>query len=188
MATTLAPTAQRSATWKLDPAHTNVEFAVKHLMISTVKGRFGEVSGTIKGSLDDTSRFNLEVVIPVESIDTRQSQRDAHLRSPDFFDAENYPVIRFVGKRIKGDVESEFSLIGDITIKDVTREIELKVTNEGRVRDPWGLDRVGFSAKGKLDRRDFGLLYNQALETGGFVVGDEIKISIDTEFTATDAE
>ena len=188
MATTLAPTTQRSATWQLDPSHTSVEFAVKHLMISTVKGRFGEVSGTIKGSLDDTSRFNLEVVIPVESIDTRQSQRDAHLRSPDFFDAENYPVIRFVGKRIKGDVESEFSLIGDITIKDVTREIELNVTNEGRVRDPWGLDRVGFSAKGKLDRRDFGLLYNQALETGGFVVGDEIKISIDTEFTATDAE
>lgn len=183
MSTTLEPTVSTSTAWQLDAAHTNVEFAVKHLMIATVKGRFGEVSGTIKGSLDDTSRFQLEVVIPVESVDTRQAQRDAHLRSPDFFDALKYPVIRFVGKRIKGDVNEEFSLFGDITIRDVTREIELKVANEGTVRDPWGNERIGFSAKTKLDRREFGLLYNQALETGGFVVGDEIKISIDAEFT-----
>jgi len=184
MSTTLEPTLSTSTAWQLDAAHTNVEFAVKHLMISSVKGRFGEVSGSLKGSLDDTSRFQLEVVIPVESIDTRQSQRDAHLRSADFFDAVKYPVIRFVGTRIKGDVSDEFSLFGDITIRDVTREIELKVANEGTVRDPWGNDRIGFSAKAKLDRREFGLLYNQALETGGFVVGDEIKISIDAEFTA----
>ena len=183
MSTTLEPTLSTSTAWQLDAAHTNVEFAVKHLMISSVKGRFGEVSGSLKGSLDDTSRFQLEVVIPVESIDTRQAQRDAHLRSADFFDAVKYPVIKFVGTRIKGDVSDEFSLFGDITIRDVTREIELKVTNEGTVRDPWGNDRIGFSAKAKLDRREFGLLYNQALETGGFVVGDEIKISIDAEFT-----
>ncbi len=187
MATTLRPLAAPTA-WQLDAAHTNVEFAVKHLMISTVKGRFGEVSGSIKGSLTDPSRFRLEVVIPTESIDTRQAQRDAHLRSADFFDAENFPVIRFVGKRIKGDINDEFSLFGEITIRDVTRELELKVTNEGTVRDPWGNERIGFSAKTKLDRRDFGLLYNQALETGGFVVGDEIKISIDAEFTAVDAD
>jgi polyisoprenoid-binding protein YceI len=183
MTTTLEPTVSTTA-WQLDSAHTNVEFAVKHLMISSVKGRFGEVSGSLKGDLDDTSRFQLEVVIPVESIDTRQSQRDVHLRSADFFDAIKYPVIRFVGTRIEGDVSDEFSLFGDITIRDVTREIELKVTNEGTVRDPWGNERIGFSAKAKLDRREFGLLYNQALETGGFVVGDEIKISIDAEFTA----
>lgn len=184
MSTTLEPIVARKTAWQLDSAHTSVEFAVKHLMISTVKGRFGEISGSLKGSLDDPSRFQLEVVIPVESIDTRQTQRDAHLRSADFFDAQSFPVIRFVGKRIKGDVFSEFSLFGEITIRDVTRELELKVTNEGTVRDPWGNDRVGFSAKTKLDRRDFGLTYNQALETGGFVVGDEIKISIDAEFTA----
>ncbi len=186
MSTTLSPVTATS--WQIDAAHTNVEFAVKHLMISTVKGRFGEVSGSLKGSLDDPSRFALEVVIPTQSIDTRQSQRDAHLRSPDFFDAENYPVIRFVGKKVKGDVSDEFTLIGDITIRDVTRELELQVTNEGNVRDPWGNERIGFSAKGKLDRRDFGLRYNQALEAGGFVVGDEIKISVDVEFTAVDAE
>ncbi len=184
MTTMLEPIVAKKTTWQLDPAHTSVEFAVKHLMISTVKGRFGEVSGSLKGSLDDPSRFKLEVVIPVESIDTRQSQRDAHLKSADFFDTESFPVIRFTGKRIDGDVFSEFALIGDITIRDVTREIKLDVTNEGTVRDPWGSDRVGFSAKTKLDRRDFGLTYNQALEAGGFVVGDEIKISIDAEFTA----
>jgi polyisoprenoid-binding protein YceI len=186
MSTTLEPIAARKTRWQLDTAHTSVEFAVKHLMISTVKGRFGEVSGSIKGSLDDPSRFQLEVVIPTESIDTRQSQRDAHLKSADFFDAENFPVIRFVGKRIEGDVASEFSLFGDLTIRNITRELELNVTNEGTVRDPWGSDRIGFSAKTKLDRRDFGLTYNQALETGGFVVGDEIKISIDAEFTAAE--
>lgn len=184
MATTLEPTVTRKTSWQLDAAHTSVEFAVKHLMISTVKGRFGEISGSLKGSLDDPSRFKLEVVIPVESIDTRQAQRDAHLKSADFFDAESFPVIRFASKRIKGDVFSEFSLIGDLTIRDVTREIELAVTNEGTVRDPWGNDRVGFSAKTKIDRRDFGLTWNQALETGGFVVGDEIRIAVDVEFTA----
>jgi polyisoprenoid-binding protein YceI len=184
MATTVEPIVGKKTTWQLDAAHTSVEFAVKHLMISTVKGRFGEISGSLKGSLDNPSRFQLEVVLPVESIDTRQAQRDAHLKSPDFFDAEEFPVIRFTGKRIHGDVASEFSLFGDLTIRDVTREIELKVTNEGTVRDPWGCDRVGFSAKAKLDRRDFGLMYNQALETGGFLVGDEVRISIDAEFTA----
>ena len=184
MATTVEPIAGKKTTWQLDSAHTSAEFAVKHLMISTVKGRFSEVSASLKGSLDDPSRFQLDVVIPVDSIDTRQTQRDAHLRSPDFFDAENFPVIRFRGKRVDGDVSTEFALFGDLTIRDVTREIKLQVTNEGTVRDPWGTDRVGFSAKAKLDRRDFGLKYNQALETGGFLVGDEVKISIDAEFTA----
>src|SRR6185295_2759077 len=104
MTATLQPVAASKTSWQLDPAHTSVEFAVKHLMISTVKGRFGEVSGSLKGSLDNPSRFQLEVVIPAESIDTRQGQRDAHLKSADFFDVESFPVIRFTGKRIVGDV------------------------------------------------------------------------------------
>ena len=182
MATTLEPTTV--TTWQLDAAHTNVEFAVRHMMISSVKGRFAEVSGTFEGSLADPSNFSLDVNIATESVDTRQSQRDAHLRSPDFFDAMRYPSIHFAGKKITGDINNEFKLTGDITIRDVTREITLDVANEGSVRDPWGNERIGFSAKAKLDRRDFGLLYNQVLETGGFVVGDEIKISIDAEFTA----
>jgi polyisoprenoid-binding protein YceI len=186
MTATLAPVIEAGSTpttWQLDAAHSNVEFAVKHLMISTVKGRFADLTGTLKGDFLDPSSFELDVAIDVASIDTRQAQRDAHLKSPDFFDADKWPTISFAGKRIEGDVENEFVLVGDITIRDVTRELSLAVTNEGSVRDPWGNERIGFSARGKVDRRDFGLTWNQALETGGFVVGDEIRISIETEFT-----
>ena len=182
MTTAIEPGTQ--TTWKLDEAHTNVEFAVKHLMISTVKGRFGEVSGTITGNIDDPFSVGAEIEIAVESIDTRQGQRDAHLRSADFFDALKWPTIRFEGKRVEGDLNSDFVFYGDLTIRDVTREIALEVTNEGAVKDPWGNSRIGFSAKTKIDRRNFGLTWNQALEAGGFVVGDEIRISIDAEFTA----
>jgi polyisoprenoid-binding protein YceI len=186
MTTTIEPTTQTA--WQLDAAHTSVEFAVKHLMISTVKGRFGDVSGTITGNLDDPGSVAANIVIAVESIDTRQGQRDAHLRSPDFFDALKWPTIRFAGKRVEGDLNGDFVFYGDLTIRDVTREIPLQVTNEGAVKDPWGNSRIGFSAKTKIDRRDFGLTWNQALEAGGFVVGDEIKISVDAEFTAVAAD
>jgi len=185
MSTTIEPTVQNAIqTWNIDAAHTNVEFAVKHLMISTVKGRFGEVTGRLQGDLDDPSGFELNVDVDVASVDTRQAQRDAHLRSPDFFNTAEFPSMRFVGKRVSGDVREDFTLIGELTIRDITHPIELQVTNEGSVRDPWGGTRIGFSAKGKIDRRDYGLTYNQALETGGFVVGDEVKIAIDVELTA----
>lgn len=185
MITTLEPIATSIPTWQIDAAHTNVEFAVKHLMISTVKGRFADVAGTLKGDLAQPKKgFELEINLATASIDTRQGQRDDHLRSADFFDAGQWPNIRFVGKRIDGDINGDFTLHGEITIRDVTRELKLDATNEGTVTDPWGGSRVGFSAKGKLDRREFGLRYNQALEAGGFVVGDEIKISVDAEFTA----
>ena len=188
MSTTLNPEAATTQTWQIDTAHTNVEFAVKHLMISTVKGRFGDVNGMLTGSLEDPADFTLDVTIDTQSIDTRQAQRDAHLRSPDFFDVENFPTIKFVGKSITGDVTGEFTLVGELTIRDVTREIALDVTNEGSLTDPWGNARIGFSAKTRIDRKDFGLQWNQALEAGGFVVGDEIKISVDVELTAVAAE
>lgn len=189
MSTTLEPIAETGAqTWLIDSSHTGVEFAVKHLMISTVKGRFSEVTGTLKGNISHPETFSLEVSIATESIDTRQAQRDAHLRSPDFFDAMKWPAITFVGKTIDGDVANEFKLTGDLTIRDVTRQIVLDVTNEGSVRDPWGNSRIGFSARTKIDRRDFGLTWNQALEAGGLVVGDEIKISVDVELTAVAAD
>ena len=189
MGTTLAPTADVAVqTWQIDRTHTNVEFAVKHLMIANVKGHFEDVSGVLKGDFSNPGDFELQITIGTASVDTRQAQRDAHLRSPDFFDSERWPEIRFVGRRVKGDVNGEFMLYGDVTIRDVTKELKFRVTNEGSVRDPWGGSRMGFSAKARLDRRDFGLLYNQALETGGFVVGDEIRISIDAEFTAVPAE
>jgi polyisoprenoid-binding protein YceI len=185
MTTTIAqPLNEIATTWQIDAAHTNVEFAVRHLMISTVKGRFGDVAGSLTLDESDPTAAAIEVTIKTASIDTRQEQRDAHLRSPDFFDAEKYPLISFRGTRIEGDAESEFRLYGDLTIRKVTREIVLNVTREGQGGDPWGGQRVAFSATGKIDRKAFGLTWNQALETGGVVVGDEIKISVDVELTA----
>ncbi len=189
MTTAIEPTtAAATQTWAVDPAHTNVEFAVKHMMISTVKGRFADVTGILKGDMADPSTFELDVTVDTASIDTRQAQRDEHLRSPDFFDAAKWPSIRFVGKRVEDQRADEFKLVGDLTIRDVTRELTLDVTSEGAVRDPWGNNRIGFSASGKIDRRDFGLVWNQILEAGGIAVGDAIKISVDVEFTAAAAE
>ena len=176
--------------WQLDPAHTQVGFAVRHLMISTVRGRFNDVSGTFSAPGGDFSRGTLEASIRVASIDTREPQRDAHLKSPDFFDAERFPVITFVSRRIEPDAKdsSRFRLVGDLTLHGVTREIELEGTAEGRGRDPWGADRAGFSLRGRLNRRDFGLTWNQALETGGVLVGDDVAISIETELIASVAQ
>jgi polyisoprenoid-binding protein YceI len=168
--------------WQLDASHLGIGFAVRHLMIATVRGRFGKAEGSLEVDESQPKSAHVDVTIDVASIDTRQEQRDAHLRSPDFFDAQTFPTIRFVSRGIDGDPHGEFRLIGDLTIRDVTREVVLDVTNEGQGKDPWGNVRVGFSAQGKIDRRDFGLTWNQALETGGIVVGDEVKLSIDAEF------
>ncbi len=177
-ATVAAPT---SAPWQIDPTHTEIEFSARHLMISNVKGRFSNPTGTV--TIDPTRPrvVDLEVTFPVATIDTRNEQRDAHLKSADFFDAEKFPEITFKGKRIDGDIGSEFKLVGDLTLHGVTREVTLDVTAEGAGGDPWGNERLGFSATGKLDRKDFGLVYNQILETGGVAVGDTIKIVINTE-------
>ena len=130
----------------------------------------------------DPSASTLDITIPIATIDTRQPDRDAHLRSADFFDVEHYPTITFKGHRIDGDLNSEFHVVGNLTIHGVTREITLNVTKEGQNPDPFGQgQRAGYSAKATLDRRDFGLLYNMALETGGVVVGHDVKISIDLE-------
>ena len=168
-------------TWSLDPAHSHVEFAVKHLMISTVKGRFGVVRGTVRLDDNDPARGQAEIEIDTDSIDTREPKRDAHLRSADFFDVETFPSITFRSTRIADTTGDRFKLIGDLTIHGVTREVTLDVTAEGRGKDPWGGERAGFSAATKIKRSDFGLTWNQALETGGFVVGDDIKISLDVE-------
>jgi polyisoprenoid-binding protein YceI len=167
-------------TWKIDPVHTYVEFAVKHLMITTVKGRFGDVDGEILIDSANPSRSSVTATIKAASIDTRTGQRDDHLRSPDFLDAANFPELTFKSKRIVGSGD-EFKLIGDLTIRGNTREIELDVTNEGTGKDPWGGERISFSGKGKLDRFDYGLVWNQAIETGGVVVGREVKISLEVQ-------
>jgi polyisoprenoid-binding protein YceI len=177
---TAAQTATGVTTWKIDPAHTQVEFAVKHMMITTVKGRFADVTGEIQ--LDEGNLVNSKVNIDtnVTSIDTREAQRDAHLRSADFFDVEKFPKMTFRSTAITGSL-GEFKLTGDLTIHGVTRPLTLEVTHEGRGKDPWGGERIGFAATGKIKRSDFGLTWNAALETGGFLVGDDVKISLDVE-------
>jgi polyisoprenoid-binding protein YceI len=167
-------------TWKIDPTHSHVEFAVRHLMISSVKGRFGVVEGTVVTEEGNPSFADVNVAIDAASIDTREAQRDAHLKSADFFDVEKFPTLTFQGTRITGGGD-QFTLTGDLTLHGVTREVTLDVTAEGRGKDPWGGDRAGYSATAKIKRSDFGLTWNQVLEAGGIAVGDEIKISLDVE-------
>jgi polyisoprenoid-binding protein YceI len=167
--------------WQIDPAHTEVEFAVKHMMISTVRGRFADVSGTIALDEADLSGSSVEVELDVASIDTRQEDRDAHLRSADFFDVENHPKITFRSRRVEAAGDGRFRVVGDLTIRDQTREVVLEGADEGRATDPWGNRKAGFTAQTSIDRRDFGLTWNSALETGGVLVGNEIKITLDVQ-------
>jgi len=175
-----APAKGAKTQWKLDPTHTAVEFSAKHLMITTVKGRITDIEGSIYTDERDPKNSSVEVTLKATSLDTRTDQRDQHLRSADFLNVEKYPEIKFRSTKIEGD-RQEFKLTGDLTIRDVTRPITLDVTFEGRTKDPWGGERVGFSASGKIDRRDFGLTWNQLLETGGVAVGNEIKIGLEIE-------
>lgn len=177
---TAAPAAGARTAWKLDPIHSLVEFSAKHLMITTVKGRIADVVGTIYTDEKDPKKSSVQVTLKAASLDTRTDQRDQHLRSADFLNAEVYPEITFRSTRIEGD-KANFKLTGDLTIRDVTKLVTLDVQFEGKIKDPWGGERVGFSGTGKIDRRDFGLTWNQALETGGVVVGNEIKINLEMQ-------
>jgi polyisoprenoid-binding protein YceI len=179
-ATVETPKTGTRTQWKLDPTHTHVEFSAKHLMITTVKGRIADVEGTIYIDENNPTKSTVEAVLDAKSIDTRTDQRDNHLRSADFLDVEKYPQIKFRSTRIEGD-RDEFKLTGDLTIRDVTKPITLDVKFEGQQKDPWGGERVGFSATGKFDRRDYGLTWNVVLETGGLTVGNDIKIAIEVE-------
>jgi polyisoprenoid-binding protein YceI len=172
---------RNTTTWTIDPAHAEIGFAVRHLMLSTVRGRFGAVNGTITVDENDPKTAKIDVTVDVTSVDTRQEMRDNHLRSADFFDVANHPTMHFVSKRIEGNVTGSFKVIGDLTIRATTKEVTLDAKFEGRAKDPWGNDRAGFSAMGKINRRDFGLNWNQALEAGGVVVSDEVKMTLDVE-------
>ena len=189
MATTQIPTttaATGRTVWQIDPTHSSIEFAVRHLMISTAKGRFAEFTGTVEADEQNPGGSTVKVEIVASSIDTRTEQRDAHLRSPDFLDVERHPTITFESTRVERAGDG-LRLVGDLTIRGVTREIVLDVEPGGRGMDPWGNERAGFHATAKLDRTDFGLTWNQALETGGFVVSNEVKISIDVELVRQSA-
>ncbi|SRR6266498_2532788 len=170
-------------TWTIDPSHTHVEFSVRHMMVSTVKGRFPAVSGTI--TLDDAnlSRSTVDVDIAAASVNTHDEQRDAHLRSADFFDAEVFPTLAFRSTQVEPLGEDRARVSGELTIKDVTRPVVLEAELNGRGTNPWGKQVIGFSAHTSINRKDFGLNWNVALEAGGVLVSDTIKINLEVEAT-----
>ena len=172
-------------TWQLDPTHSSVEFSVKHMMMTTVRGRFKEVKATLTADEEHPEGCCVEVEIDAASIDTGAADRDAHLSSADFFDAERYPKITFKSKRIEGASGKEgerFRVVGDLTIRDTTMEVVLDCEFEGRGTDPWGKERAGFSAKAEIDRREWGLKWNQAIETGGVLVANKVRIEAEVQF------
>lgn len=169
------------APWSIDATHSHIEFSVRHMMVATAKGRFSDVKGTINFDGANLATASVDVEIPVAGIDTKNEQRDAHLKSPDFFDAASFPVLTFKSKRIIPETDNAFTIIGDLTIRGTTKEITLAAESSGTLRDPWGMDRAGFSATGKINRFDYGLNWNAALETGGLVVAQDVKISLEIE-------
>ena len=173
------------STWHIDPAHSLVEFSVRHMMVSTVKGRFTTIQGTILDVADDPTQSSVEVVIDPASITTGDDKRDAHLRSPDFFDVEQYPTITFKSHRIEG-VRDQFTLTGDLTMHGVTREVSLDATFNGLGTNPWGKTVAGFSAETRINRKDWGLNWNVGLEAGGVLVSDQLKISVEIQAVRAD--
>jgi len=168
-----------TGTWEIDPAHTGVEFSVRHAMVATVRGRFNTVSGTIEVG-DELAGSSTDVTIDAASIDTGSEERDTHLRSPDFLDVERFPTLRFRATRVeRGEREGEYRILGDLRIRDVTREVELDATYNGTATDPWGNLRAGLEAETTINRRDWGLTWNTPLEAGGILVGDKVKITLD---------
>ncbi len=168
-------------TWNIDASHSIAEFAVRHMMVSTVKGRFGQLEGTIEADEANPTASSVRATIDVASIDTHDEQRDAHLRSDDFFNAEKYPHITFVSKRVERVDDENYRVVGDLTIRDVTKEVVLDTEFEGQVRDPYGNQRAGFTATTQINRGDFGVSFNGVLETGGVIVGDKVKITLHIE-------
>ena len=167
--------------WQIDPAHSSINFSVRHMMISKVHGQFKNFSGTVDFDEDNPTNTTVQIEIDVNSIFTDEEQRDNHLKSPDFFDAANYPVATFQSTRVE-QIDSETGkLYGNLTIKDITKEVVLDVEYAGTAVSPWGVQAAGFSATTTLNRKDWALNWNQALETGGFLVGDKINLSIELE-------
>jgi polyisoprenoid-binding protein YceI len=169
------------STWNIDASHSIAEFAVKHMMVSTVKGRFGTLEGAIEADEADPLSASVRASIDVASITTNEPQRDAHLRSDDFFNAEKFPRITFASKRVERVDDENYRVVGDLTIRDVTREVVLDTEFEGQVRDPYGNQRSGFTATTQINRSDFGISFNGVLETGGLIVSDKVKITLHIE-------
>jgi polyisoprenoid-binding protein YceI len=173
--------------WQIDTSHSSIEFAIRHMMLAKTRGRFNTFSGTVELNEEHPTKSWVDVTIEVASIETRDEKRDAHLRSTDFFDAEKYPYITFKSKKVEQTSDRSGKIYGDLTIKDVTNEVVLDVEYIGSSKSPWGTTSYGFSASTRVSRADWGLTWNVALETGGWLVGDEVTIDIQLEVVKVEA-
>lgn len=171
------------STWTIDPVHSIAEFRVKHMMISNVRGQFTGVTGTLTYDESNPANSHIEATIDVATVDTRDAQRDTHLKSPDFFDVEKFPTFTFTSSRVTRDPKGHIVVSGPLTIHGVTKEVEFIVEGPTPpVKDPWGNTRIGVSAKTTINRADFGLTFNAALETGGVMVGEQVNLTLELEF------
>jgi polyisoprenoid-binding protein YceI len=169
--------------WNIDPAHSQAEFKVKHMMISNVKGSFSGLSGKLTEHTADSTLSSIEASIPVGTVSTGDAQRDGHLKGADFFDAEKYPTLNFKSTEVVEKGEADYEVTGDLTIHGVTKPVKFAVEGPSAPgKDPWGNTRIGLSATTKINRKDFGLEWNAALETGGFLVGEDVTITLDVQF------
>jgi len=173
------------STYKIDPAHSEILFKVRHLMISNVTGSFKKFDGSLENEAGDFSDAKISFEADIDSIETNSAQRDGHLKSDDFFNAEQFPKLTFVSTGITKESDEEYKLQGDLTIRDVTKNITLDVTYNGTVVDPWGQTKAGFELTGKINRKEFGLKWHAATETGGIVAGDEVKLILNVQMLKT---
>ena len=184
----LAPPASGSE-WEIDASHSSAQFAVRHFMVSTVRGTFGTLSGAVNLDEQDITQSSVTAEIDVASIDTREAKRDEHLRGSDFFDVETYPTMRFVSKKVEQIDATRYTVTGDLTMRGVTREVAFAVEGSpSPITDPWGNLRLGGVATATIDRTEFGLSYNRVLEAGGVTIGEEVSITIDFELTPKQEE
>jgi polyisoprenoid-binding protein YceI len=178
----LAAPAMAGTTWDIDPAHTSVQFAVRHLMISTVRGEFAKVSGTVVSDDKDLTKTTIQATVDASSVDTREPKRDEHLKSPDFFDVAQFPTITFASKKIAPAGKGKWKVTGDLTLHGVTRPVVLAVEATGvPIKDMMGKARAGAHATTRINRKDFGIVWNKTLDGGGLAVGDDVDITIDVE-------
>lgn len=167
--------------WEFDPVHSSITFWVRHMLISKVHGQFTKWTGVLQFDDAAPAKSTAQVSIEADSIDTRDPKRDGHLRSPDFLDVEKYPLLTFKTSRVEAVSDRHLEIGGELTIRGVTRPVVLDAEFAGRMKDPWGVERAGFAAKAVLERKDFGLTWNQALEAGGVLVGDKVEVAIEVE-------
>jgi polyisoprenoid-binding protein YceI len=183
MTTATAPEVTAATTWNIDPVHSHAEFKVRHMMISNVKGQFKGITGTLKRDGSDLTKSGAEISIDAATINTGDAQRDAHLKSADFFEVEKFPTLTFKSNRISKNKDGVLTVAGELGIRGVTRNVVLEVEGpSAEMKDPWGNTRIGLSATTRVNRKDFGLTWNAALETGGILVGDDVNINLDIQF------